>query len=295
MNRRITTPPTPSSARFRLNTALAWLPVVGAMWGLMPCAIQAQQSNAQPTQAIESAPAVTNGPLRLRQPVQASGSQPANNERLASEQPLVPYRPGEFEVYVQSLAGRSAEEIRRFGSELITGASGASLANDFNPLIPSDYIVQPGDELLLTMWGSIDADLRLQVDRSGRIAVPRVGPILVAGTRYADLGDVISKRAGLVFKNFQLSASLGQLRGIRIYVTGVVHRPGVQVVSSLATLAQAVMKAGGPSASGSFRNVQLRRGGSVVSTFDLYDLLLKGDRGADRLVQADDVVHVGPV
>ena len=208
------------------------------------------------------------------------------------------YRPGEFELYVQGMAGPPGQlpvEVRRFGSELLTGSAASLTAPDYSPVVPPDYLLQAGDELVVTLWGSVDADLRLQVDRSGRINLPRVGPIMVSGVRYADLSDVISRRVATVFKNFQLSVSLGQLRGLRVYVTGFVQNPGVQVVSSLSTLAQTVMRAGGPSAAGSFRNVQLRRGRELVSTFDLYDLLLKGDRTADRLVQADDVIHVGPV
>ena len=191
--------------------------------------------------------------------------------------------------------GQSTVEIRRFGSELLTGAGSLLAAPDFSPIVPPDYVLQPGDELVVTLWGAVDADLRLQIDRSGRINLPRVGPIMVSGVRYADLPGVISQRVATVFKNFQLSVSLGQLRGVRVYVTGFVQRPGVQVVSSLSTLAQTIMRAGGPSAAGSFRNVQLRRGRDVVASFDLYDLLLRGDRSADRLVQADDVIHVGSV
>ncbi len=186
-------------------------------------------------------------------------------------------------------------EIRRFGSELLTGPAASLDAPDYSPNVPPDYLLQAGDELVLTLWGSVDADLRLQVDRSGRINVPRVGPIMVSGVKYADLSEVISRRVALVFKNFQLSVSLGQLRGLRVYVTGFVQRPGVQVVSSLSTLAQTLMRAGGPSAAGSFRSVQLRRGRELISTFDLYDLLLKGDREADRVVQAEDVIHVGAI
>jgi protein involved in polysaccharide export with SLBB domain len=78
-------------------------------------------------------------------------------------------------------------------------------------------------------------------------------------------------------------------------VTGHVRRPGAYTVNSLSTIVAALLKAGGPSASGSLREIQLRRGRNVAATFDLYDLLLKGDREADRLIQADDVVHVGPV
>ena len=253
--------------------------------------------SAQTIPAAE--PAAPSGPVRLRQP--NLPTQPGT-ERLASpmpqDTPPAVYRPGEFELYVQSMAGTPGQlpvEVRRFGSELLTGSAASLTAPDYSPIVPPDYLLQAGDELVVTLWGSVDADLRLQVDRSGRINLPRVGPIMVSGVRYADLSDVISRRVATVFKNFQLSVSLGQLRGLRVYVTGFVQNPGVQVVSSLSTLAQTVMRAGGPSAAGSFRTVQLRRGRELVSTFDLYDLLLKGDRTADRLVQADDVIHVGPV
>jgi protein involved in polysaccharide export with SLBB domain len=145
------------------------------------------------------------------------------------------------------------------------------------------------------MWGSVDADLRLVVDRSGRISVPRVGTIMVSGVRYADLPATISQRVAQTFKNFQLSVSLGQVRGARVFVTGFAVRPGAYTVSALSSIANAVVRAGGPSASGSFRNIQLRRGNALVSTLDFYDLLLNGDRSSDKLVQADDVIHIGPI
>ena len=179
-----------------------------------------------------------------------------------------------------------------------TGGIGTGSWNDpadYNPVVPPDYLLRAGDELVVTMWGSVDADLRLQVDRSGRITIPRVGPIFVSGVRYADLPEVISRRVALVYKNFQVSVSLGQLRGVRVYVTGFVDRPGAVVVNSLSTLVQALLRTGGPSSAGSFRDIQLRRGNAPMITLDLYELLLNGNRSADQLVQADDVIHVGPV
>ena len=202
-------------------------------------------------------------------------------------------RPSDFEAYVRRQPG--GQDVRRLGLDLIAGLLPAGDNADYNPLVPADYLLRAGDELVLTLWGSVDADMRLQVDRSGRVNIPRVGPVMVSGVRYADLPDVISRRVGLVFKNFQLSVSLGQLRGLRVYVTGFVNKPGAVNVNSLSTLAQALMRAGGPSASGSFRDIQLRRGRTVVASFDLYDLLLKGDRTADQGLQADDVIHVGPI
>lgn len=274
------------------------------------------------------------GPVRLRQtqPGTASTTNGAPREAIdpATGRPFfrtpgTPYRPGEFEVYVQKLAtppgmqpppvdletqeletadpratrvtspqAGQVPQIRRFGAELVTSPEDPTSA-DFNPMVPADYLLSTGDEIVVTLWGSVDADVRAIVDRSGRITIPRVGPVLVAGTRYADLADVIRRRVGQVFRNFDLSVSLGQLRGVRVYVTGFVTKPGAYSVSSLSTLTAALLRAGGPSAAGSFRNIQLRRGAQPPVTYDLYDFLLKGDRSADRVVQADDVVHVGPV
>ena len=82
---------------------------------------------------------------------------------------------------------------------------------------------------------------------------------------------------------------------MRVYVTGFVNRPGTYVLSALSTVANAVMRAGGPSVSGSFRDIQLRRTGAAPSNFDFYDLLLRGERRSDQLLQPDDIVYVGPV
>ena len=201
------------------------------------------------------------------------------------------YRASEFETFVRQ---RSGTDIRRFGSELVTGP-----VRTFSPsaagLVPPDYVIGPGDELLINMWGSVEANLRLLVDRTGRINIPRVGTVTVVGVRFADIPQVLKQHVGQVFNNFQVSVTMGQLRGVRVYVTGFAERPGAYTVSSLSTLLSALMTSGGPSPEGSFRHIQLRRGSELVTTFDLYNLLLKGDKTADHIVQADDVIYVGPV
>jgi protein involved in polysaccharide export with SLBB domain len=184
-------------------------------------------------------------------------------------------------------------KVLRFGAELLTNVRGNP--QDYAPQVPSDYLISPGDELVVAMWGSVDANLRLTVDRAGRITIPRVGAVLVSGVRYADVANVIRQQVAQVFRNFQISVSLGQLRNIRIYVTGFTPQPGSYTVSSLSTIVNAVMRTGGPSAAGSFRNIRLVRGGREVTTFDLYDLLLRGDTSADRVLQADDVIQIGAV
>lgn len=241
--------------------------------------------------------------LQLQMLLQPVPGQPLTREQLAARAA----QQTEFERYVQRAAGDEAD-IRRFGSELMTPAlpqpqdlqqaqaqSMPASLGETSTQIPPDYVINVGDEVLVTLWGAVEADLRLSVDRGGRISIPRVGPVLVAGVRYADLNAAIERRVGQVFRNYKLSASLGKLRSIRVYVTGFTQRPGAYTVSSLSTIVNAMIQAGGPSASGSFRKLELRRGGKLVSNFDLYDLLLRGDRSGDQLLQADDVVHIGPV
>ena len=267
----------------------------------------------------------TGGPMRLRptMPATSPAKVPAQTAvptlfyPQMPQQPLGPVPetpPGEFERYVQRVldTGRSdrpmrladdsaagplyigTPRIRRFGADMVTRTDDVSAAEE-NPQVPPDYLIKPGDEIVVTLWGSVDAEVRAVVDRGGRVMVPRVGPVFVSGVRFADLAGVISRRVGTVFRNFELSVTLGELRSLRVYVTGYVSRPGAFSVSSLATMTAALSKAGGPTAAGSFRSVTLRRGAATVATFDVYDFLLKGDRSADRLLQPDDVIQVGPV
>jgi protein involved in polysaccharide export with SLBB domain len=244
--------------RFIFAALFAAAALVGASSG--PAAAQEKKAEAPETSS--------DGPIRLRLPALTASPSGAATNGTEPTAAAPAYVPGEFEKFVQRQA---------------------------SALVPAEYIVAPGDEILLTVWGAVDADLRLTVDRSGRIAIPRIGILQVAGVRYGDLQEVVTKRMAQQFRNFQLSVSLGQLRGIRVFVTGQVVRPGAYTVTSLSTVASALLRAGGPSAAGSYRKISLIRNGKPVGGFDIYDLLLKGDRSADLIVQAGDVVHVDPV
>jgi protein involved in polysaccharide export with SLBB domain len=283
----------------RQQALLCALTVIGSLIGPLASAQTATTpsgtgSNTTSVPAAE-APSIS-GPIRLRTTPQMQTGQPAS--AASSRSLLGPSAlqfaplPGAFEEFVQRLA--APMEVRRFGADLASSQE-ALLESEANPLVPPDYVLKTGDEVLVTLWGSVDADLRLVVDRGGRITIPRVGPVLLAGVRYAELNVVISQRVSQVFRNFQLSTSLAQLRAKRVYVTGFVNKPGAYSVGGLATVTQALLSAGGPSAAGSLRGVDIKRGKDRVATLDLYDFLLNGDRSADLVLQPDDVVHVGPL
>ena len=214
------------------------------------------------------------------------------NEPVVREYlPLPPEPDTEFQEFVASSLGK---RLPIFGQNLFRNVPSTFAPLDRVPVTP-DYLIGPGDELVVRSWGQIDINYRATVDRTGTIYLPRVGAISVAGLRYDQLNDAIKNAVGRVFKNFELSVTLGQLRSIQVFVVGQVRRPGVYTVSSLSTLVNALFASGGPSNHGSMRDIQLKRQGKVVTNFDLYDLIVRGDKSKDAQLLPGDVIYVAPV
>lgn len=231
-------------------------------------------------------PAVIDAPPAIPDEAAPSPAKPATPLAAPALTP-----PNEFEAFVSEAAG---VPVRRFGAELLTPG-----ARDFaappTTAVPDDYRLNPGDQLQLGLSGSVQAaNLRLTIDSEGRVFVPRVGGITVAGVRYGDLHDVLARQIARQYRGFDLQVTIARLRGITVYVTGFANKPGAYSLSSLSTLVNAVLAAGGPSSGGSLRSIQLRRGGKLISDFDLYDLLLKGDKSGDAILQNGDVLHIAP-
>ena len=197
----------------------------------------------------------------------------------------------EFQEFVAQSVGRF---LPLFGHNLFSGVPSTFAPVENIPVTP-DYVVGPGDEILIRAWGQVDIDFRAVVDRNGVINIPRVGNVNVAGIRFQDLNGYLRTAIGRIFRNFQLNVTLGQLRSIQVFVVGQARRPGSYTVSSLSTLVNVLFASGGPSPSGSMRQIQLKRGGQTVTEFDLYDLLLKGDKTKDAHLLPGDVVYIPPV
>ena len=181
-----------------------------------------------------------------------------------------------------------------YGRQLFRGVPTTFAPVDQTPVTP-DYVVGPGDELLIRIWGQVSFNTRLTVDRSGSIYVPKVGSVHVSGIPFSELDKRLRSEIGRVYRNFDLNVNLGQLRSIQVFVLGQAKRPGSYTVSSLSSLVNALFASGGPSVQGSLRTIQLKRGGKVVSDFDLYDLLLRGDKSQDPSLLPGDVIYIPPV
>jgi polysaccharide export outer membrane protein len=161
--------------------------------------------------------------------------------------------------------------------------------------VTADYVLGPGDELLIRAWGQIDLNVHTRIDRNGSIFVPKVGNLNVAGLKYAQVEEFLKSHIGRIYQNFDLNVSMGELRSIDVYVVGQARSPGRYTVSSLSTLTNAIFASGGPSPTGSMRHIQLKRGAVVITDLDLYDLLLNGDKSKDVLLLPEDVIYVSPV
>jgi protein involved in polysaccharide export with SLBB domain len=191
-------------------------------------------------------------------------------------------------------ADSAGRPLPLFGQSLFDQAP-----STFAPLdqlqVPSDYIIGPGDGLQIRIWGQLEADLRTIVDRSGQVYVPRVGQISVAGVHYGELEQYLKNEISKVFKNFNLTASVGRLRSIQVLVVGNASYPGTYTISSLSTLVNAMFASGGPTPQGSLRHIQVRRDGTTITDFDFYDLVIKGDKSKDVRLQPGDVLYIPPV
>ncbi|MGO9438188.1 MAG: SLBB domain-containing protein [Terracidiphilus sp.] len=162
--------------------------------------------------------------------------------------------------------------------------------------MPPTYVIGPGDELRIRVWGQVNFQANVRVDRSGAIYIPvtQIGPIHVAGMLYSDLEAHLREAIGHVYRNFELQVDIGQIRAIQIYIAGEARRPGVYTVSSLSTLIDALFASGGPSVQGSLRQIQLRRGKDVTTNFDLYSFLVRGDKSSDVQLLSGDVIFIPP-
>ncbi|MDB5816965.1 MAG: hypothetical protein JWQ11_605, partial [Rhizobacter sp.] len=201
-----------------------------------------------------------------------------------------PPRPTEFQRFVERATGRL---LPMFGANFFTDAA-VGFAPVDNVPVAADYVVGPGDEIAIRAWGSIDVDYRATVDRNGLINLPRVGSFTVAGVRASQLEQTLRAQIGRIFTNFNLNVTLGQLRGVKIFVVGPAQRPGVYTLSSQSTLLSAVVASGGPSAQGSMRKISVRRDGRIVSELDMYEFLVQGDKSKDIQLAAGDVVVFQP-
>lgn len=185
-------------------------------------------------------------------------------------------------------------DLKHFGLDLFEQGRAGFLTTNRLPVGP-DYVLGPGDEVKIRVWGKVEGSWSRRIERDGTIRLPKVGVVSLGGLTFGQAQEALGKEFSRVFTGFEMSVTLGVLRSMTVYIVGSVRQPGAYTVSSLSTLVSALAQAGGPSKSGSMRDIQIRRDGMTVSHFDMYDLLRRGDKSGDPRLLPEDVIFVPPI
>src|SRR5262249_24666763 len=183
----------------------------------------------------------------------------------ATSQDKYPFRdlPALRDLYKQAVLDQ--RDLERFGAALFRNS--AAVAGDKAPIdipVGPDYVIGPGDELVVEYWGASSQRLQLTVDREGRVVLPDAGVVVAAGRTLGDTQRDIQRLLTRQLRNIVVDVTLGKLRTVRAYVVGDVKNPGAYDISSLSTCLSALIAAGGPTETGSYRVVKHYRGQKLV-------------------------------
>jgi polysaccharide export outer membrane protein len=200
----------------------------------------------------------------------------------------------EIEKRAEEFGKSETDAIKPFGYDLFASDPSTFAPGNEVP-IPSDYRIGPGDLIEIQLFGQRNDSFSLGISREGMIRFPGIGPIhaFEKGTSFLELKNHLKEKIQEhLGEGVQSAITLGAFRSIRIFLLGEVRRQGAYTVSALSTTINALLSCGGIKQTGSLRNIQLKRGGKVISSLDLYDLLLRGDTSADQSLQPGDVIFV---
>jgi protein involved in polysaccharide export with SLBB domain len=244
--------------------------------------------------ATRTGVAAGQGKRAMRKP--GAGAQQPSRGPSPEQYPLRNL-PAVRDLYTQAV--NPPKTLERFGAALFrnsveTAEKSTQKAPSDVPVGP-DYVIGPGDELIIEYWGRSSQRLQITVNREGRVLLPEAGSVIVAGRTLADAEQSIQRLLARQFRDITVDVTLGKLRSVRIYVVGDVKNPGAYDISSLSTPLTALIAAGGPTETGSYRLVNHFRGRKLVEQVDLYDLMLKGMTASEVHMESGDSIQVPTV
>src|ERR1051325_2894867 len=227
----------------------------------------------------------TNGQPRARRP--------QNEKGHTQEQYPLRNLPALRDLYTQATVDET--KLERFGAALFRNSAAVADKSTLSVPVGPDYILGPGDELVIDYWGTSSQHIQRSVDREGRVAIPEAGTVVVAGRTLGEVEQTIQKMLSHQLRGISVDVTLGKLRTVRVYVVGDVKNPAAYDISSLSTALSALIAAGGPTDTGSYRTVKHYRGKALVEEVDLYDLMLKGVSSGEVHIESGDSILVPPI
>jgi protein involved in polysaccharide export with SLBB domain len=225
----------------------------------------------------EIPPAVPEKPVKTVEEAEA----PSDIERIMS---------GQFPTHI-------SRELRQFGYDFFKRDISAFTPIAKVPVGP-DYIIGPGDNFTIHLWGKAEKTYNITVTREGNITVPRLGTMTVIGMTFAELKPYLYHKFKQYYPYFEMSITMGSLRTVEVFIVGEAKSPGTYSVISLSTAITALFEAGGPTKKGSLRNIKIFRNREQIRSLDLYEFFIRGNKGDDLRLQPGDTIFVpvlGPV
>ncbi|HTZ84798.1 MAG TPA: SLBB domain-containing protein [Candidatus Acidoferrales bacterium] len=253
--------------------------------------------SALPSSSVSDPESTSNSESNSNSPESWKARQ--DREAISPTQRLVrrndPYEqiPSLYDMYLQAAARPPA--VERFGMQIFQNGTRDLQMIPMDLPVGPDYVLGPGDGISIDLWGGVARRFYQAVDREGRVSLPEVGPLLVAGKSLAEVQQAVQKTLRTQFRDVSADVSLSRLRTIRVYVVGDVVKPGAYDISSLSTPLNALFAAGGPTGRGSLRILKHYRGNDLVQDVDVYDLLLHGVKGNIERLENGDTVMVPPL
>jgi protein involved in polysaccharide export with SLBB domain len=271
----------------------------GCDQGQSPLAREGSGGVSTALSGSQSEPSLPRGGAASAPPRPQGGTTSAPSEistlggRYAATVPERASPPDASTEFQQFVAATTGQMLPIFGVSLFHNVPSTFSPSDLAPVTP-EYVIGPDDELRVRIWGQITYAGNLRVDRSGNIYLPQAGSVHVAGLPFSALDQHLRAAIAKMYRNFDLSVDIGRIRSMQIYVTGQARRPGVYTVSSLSSLVDTLFASGGPSPQGSLRHIRLNRDGKTIDDFDLYALLIQGDKSHDVRLLPEDVLNIPP-
>jgi polysaccharide export outer membrane protein len=160
---------------------------------------------------------------------------------------------------------------------------------------PREYVLGPGDEIRVQLFGTQSVNRLIPINREGNIIIAEIGDIQVSGLTFEEAEERIKSVVDASLIGVDAEISLAKIRSIQVFVLGNSFSPGAYTVSSLSNISNILFFSGGPTENGSLRNIDVKRAGKIVSTFDFYDLLVNGNTIDDVRLQSNDAIVINPI
>ncbi|MBU0501948.1 MAG: SLBB domain-containing protein, partial [Candidatus Margulisbacteria bacterium] len=167
-----------------------------------------------------------------------------------------------------------------------------SAQDSINVPVSPNYILGPGDSFKITLWGITEGIFEVEINGDGDIVLPKVGIVEVAGLSYGDLKPFLEEKLGRYYESVNVGVTMGKLRGFKVYLAGEVLKPGAYNLTSVSSVFEALLAAGGPTKKGSMRKIQLVRGNRSIADIDLYSFFISGRQANSPQLQEGDTIFV---